>query len=115
MSPHVNAPPLPVLASPEILDATDSEVGDRFNLGMSTFALPVQIVGVAEFFPTVDPREQPFVVADLGELVDYSNRHGRRIFAAPANSGLTGTFYREIWPAVRLKQTARSKRSANWE
>ena len=80
LSPHVNAPPLPVLASPEILDATDSEVGDRFNLGMSTFALPVQIVGVAEFFPTVDPREQPFVVADLGELVDYSNRHGRRIF-----------------------------------
>ena len=55
-------------------------MGDSINLGMSTFALPVQINGVTDLFPTVDPREQPFVVADLGEFVEYSNRHGRRIF-----------------------------------
>ena len=47
---------------------------------MSTFALPIKIEGVAEFFPTVDPRDQPFVVTDLSEFVEYANRHSRRIF-----------------------------------
>ena len=80
LRPGVASPPLPVVVSPEILEAAGAEIGDSINLGMSTFALPVQINGVADFFPTVDPREQPFVIADLGEFVDYSNRHGRRIF-----------------------------------
>ena len=78
--PGAGTLPLPVVVSPEILEAADAEVGDQINLGMSTFALPVQINGVTDFFPTVDPREQPFVVADLGQFVNYSNQHGRRIF-----------------------------------
>ena len=78
--PGSHAPPLPVVVSPEILKVTGADVGDQFSLGMSTFALPVQINGVTDFFPTIDPREQPFIVADLGEFVDYSNRHSRRIF-----------------------------------
>ena len=78
--PGTATPPLPVVVSPGILDAAGAEVGDTINLGMSTFALPVRINGVSEFFPTVDPREQPFVIADLGAFVNYSNQHGRRIF-----------------------------------
>ena len=80
LRPGENSPPLPAVVSPEILDATGAEVGDEISLGMSTFALPLVITGVAEFFPTVDPRSQPFVIADLGEFVDYANRHSRRIF-----------------------------------
>ena len=78
--PGEDAPPVKALVSPGILEATGVEVGDQISLGMSTFALPIRIVGVAEFFPTVDPREQPFVVADLSEFVEYANRHSRRIF-----------------------------------
>ena len=78
--PGQDAPPVRALVSPGILEATDAEVGDQISLGMSTFALPIKIEGVAEFFPTVDPRAQPFVVADLGEFVEYANRHSRRIF-----------------------------------
>ena len=74
------APPLPAIVSPGILQATGAAVGDRISLGMSTFALPIEIVGVAEFFPTVDPREQPFVITDLDGFVDYANRHSRRVF-----------------------------------
>ena len=80
LRPGDTSPPLPAVVSPGILEATGSEVGDRISLGMSTFALPIVITGVAEFFPTVDPRSQPFVVADLGEFVNYANRHSRRIF-----------------------------------
>ena len=78
--PGENAPPVKALVSPSILEATDTEVGDQISLGMSTFALPVKIAGVVDFFPTVDPRDQPFVVTDLGEFVEYANRHSRRIF-----------------------------------
>ena len=78
--PGAAAPPLPALVSPGLLDAAGAAVGDRISLGMSTFALPLEIVGVADFFPTVDPREQPFVIADLDGFVDYANRHSRRVF-----------------------------------
>lgn len=78
--PGENAPAVRALVSPGILEATDSQVGDQISLGMSTFALPIHIVGVSEFFPTVDPRMQPFVVTDMSEFVEYANRHSRRIF-----------------------------------
>ncbi len=78
--PGQDAPPVKAVVSPEILEATGAEIGDQISLGMSTFALPIRIVGVAEFFPTVDPRVQPFVITDLGEFVEYANRHSRRIF-----------------------------------
>ena len=80
LTPGSTSRPLPAVVSPGILEATGAEVGDRISLGMSTFALPLEITAVTDFFPTVDPREQPFVVADLGEFVQYSNQHGRRIF-----------------------------------
>ena len=94
ISPGGGAPPLPAVVSPQILEATGAEVGERISLGMSTFALPIVITGVTDFFPTVDPREQPFVVADLGEFVDYSNRHSRRIFGGASEVWLG----REITP-----------------
>ncbi|MCE2501640.1 MAG: ABC transporter permease [Dehalococcoidia bacterium] len=94
LRPGENSPPLPAVVSPEILDATGAEVGDEISLGMSTFALPLVITGVAEFFPTVDPRSQPFVIADLGEFVDYANRHSRRIFGGASEVWLD----REILP-----------------
>ena len=78
--PGQDAPPVKAIVSPGILEATGAEVGEQISLGMSTFALPIKIEGVAEFFPTVDPREQPFVIADLGDFVEYANRHSRRIF-----------------------------------
>ena len=78
--PGQEAPPVRAVVSPGILDATGAEVGEQISLGMSTFALPIKIEGVAEFFPTVNPREQPFVITDLGDFVEYANRHSRRIF-----------------------------------
>ncbi len=80
ISPGESPPPLRVVVDPGVLKATGSEVGDRISLGMSTFALPVEIVAVTGFFPTLDPRKQPLVIADLGEFVDYANRHSRRVF-----------------------------------
>ena len=85
-------PPLPAIVSPGILEATGAEVGDRISLGMSTFALPIVIAGVADFFPTVDPRAQPFVITDLGGFVDYANRHSRRAVGGAGEVWVAGDF-----------------------
>ena len=80
LRPGGESPPLSAVVSPGILEKTGAELGEQVNLGMSTFAVPIEIVGIADFFPTVDPREQPFVITNLEEFVDYANRHSRRIF-----------------------------------
>ena len=89
LRPGADAPPLPVIVSPAILDAAGAAIGDRISLGMSTFALPVVIRGVTDFFPTLDPREQPFVIADLNGLVEYANRHSRRVVGGAGELWLT--------------------------
>ena len=89
LRPGADAPPLPVIVSPAILDAAGAAIGDRISLGMSTFALPVVIRGVTDFFPTLDPREQPFVIADLNGLVEYANRHSRRVVGGASELWLT--------------------------
>jgi ABC-type lipoprotein release transport system permease subunit len=70
--------PIPAVVSPSILESAEAQVGDTLSLGMSTFALPIRPVAVADFFPTLDPREQPFVVVDLTTFLHYSNRHNLR-------------------------------------
>ncbi len=110
LRPGNTSPPLRAVVSPGILDATGAEVGDRISLGMSTFALPLAITGVAEFFPTVDPRQQPFVIADLGEFVDYANRHSRRIFGGASEVWLDrGIVPGDLDAALSAADTATSQ------
>ncbi len=71
--------PLPALVSPALLELTEVEVGDTLAVGISTFAVPVRIAAVADFFPTLDPREQPFIVTDLAAFIHYANRHNQRV------------------------------------
>ena len=71
--------PLPAIVSPEVLELADVAPGDELSLGMSTFTVPIRVVAVADYFPTLDPRENPFVVLDLSGLNHYGNRHNRRL------------------------------------
>ena len=81
---HGNAEePLPVIVSAALLEIAEAKLGDTLSLGVTTFAVPVKIVAVADFFPTLDPREKPFVVADLRTLVHYGNRHNSRVVEDP--------------------------------
>ncbi|MCZ6892302.1 MAG: FtsX-like permease family protein [Chloroflexi bacterium] len=73
--------PVPALASPSFLDANQVEIGDVVSV--SVFAggvfVPMKVVGVAEFFPTLDPRRTPFIVSDLASTIDYVGLHSARI------------------------------------
>ena len=81
--PGLAAEPVPVIVSPEVLDIANAESGDVMTLSVSTFAFPVRIAAVADYFPTLDPREQPFVVLDLETFNRRGHAHGRRLAAGP--------------------------------
>lgn len=91
--PGTTEEPIPVVASPAVLKTARARVGDVLALGISTYSLPVRIVAVAEYFPTLDPRKQAFMVLDLETFIRYSNLHNRRVVGGP----------NELW--VRLNQT----------
>ena len=69
--------PIPAVVSREVLDLAGVEVGDAFAVGTIDATVPVRAVAVADYFPTLDPREGPFVVMDLRTFNHYTNLHGQ--------------------------------------
>jgi hypothetical protein len=75
--------PLPAVVSSSLLEAAEVQVGDTLSLGMPTFAVPIKVVAEADFFPTLDPRDQPFAIVDLRSFTHYANRHNQRVTGGP--------------------------------
>lgn len=67
--------PVPALASSRFLEVADVAVGDTAVLGMSNYSLELEVAGELEFFPTLDPAEEPFVVMDLDGFNRAAVRH----------------------------------------
>ncbi|MFQ6028958.1 MAG: FtsX-like permease family protein, partial [Dehalococcoidia bacterium] len=75
--------PIPVMVDPSFMEEAEAEIGDNLNLSISTYAVPIQVASVADFFPTLDPRQQSFLVMDLAQFIEYANRHSRRVIGGP--------------------------------
>ena len=75
--------PIAAIVSPRILELADVSVGDVISLGTSNMAFPIRVVAVAEYFPTLDPRQRPFIIVDLETFNLYSDRLGRRPGSGP--------------------------------
>jgi hypothetical protein len=71
--------PIPAVVSEEVLDIAEVEEGDILNISISSTTLPIRIVAVTDYFPTLDPRREPFVVLDLRTFTHYSNMHDQRL------------------------------------
>ena len=82
--------PAPVIVSPEVMESADAAIGDTLTLSVGNFAMPVRVAAIADYFPTLDPREQPFIVMDGKAFAGYANRHGRRPAGGPE----------EVWAAL---------------
>ena len=67
--------PIPSLASSQFLEVADTRVGETVTLGMSNYSLLLEVTGELEFFPTLDPAEEPFVVMDLDRFNRAAVRH----------------------------------------
>jgi hypothetical protein len=70
--------PIPALVSGRFLEETDAEVGDIRTVGMTTFALPLKIMAVVDYFPTLNPDEKPFAIVDLQTFTHHANLHSPR-------------------------------------
>jgi ABC-type antimicrobial peptide transport system permease subunit len=75
LRPGPTEAPVPAVVNDEFLKLADASVGDDVILGLSTFSLLVNIAAVADYFPTIDPGEKPFVVVDLDTFEAASNQH----------------------------------------
>ena len=75
LRPGPTESPIPALANEEFLETADASVGEDVILGLSTYSIMVNIVGVANYFPTMDPGEKPFVVVDLDSFEAVANQH----------------------------------------
>ena len=71
------ATPMPALASATALEQEGLERGDRIALSIGSHRIPIEIVEVTEFFPTLDPFEDGFLVLDLQGLLGRLNRAER--------------------------------------
>jgi len=74
------------VVSPSFLAQHNAKVGDEMPLSVGPLFVPIKIVDVMEFFPTLDPRERPFLLTNLRLLMDYI-----------ALRSLTNTTTREVW------------------
>ncbi len=71
--------PLPALVSSEFLKVTDAEVGDIVILGMSAYALLLEVAAEVDFFPTLNPGDSPFAVVDLSRFTQAAIRYNPRL------------------------------------
>ena len=75
--------PIPAIVSPFLLEEAEIGTGDTLPLGFSSYSVPIRVVALADYFPTLDPRKQAFVVLDQASFIHYSNLHGRRVVGGP--------------------------------
>ena len=75
LRPGPNEAPIPSVVNAEFLELADASVGDDVILGLSTYAIRVNVVAVADYFPTLDPGDKPFAVLDLDSFEAAANLH----------------------------------------
>jgi hypothetical protein len=69
--------PIPALVSRSLLDMAEAQLGDTLTVGTIGSTVPIQAVATADYFPTLDPQEAPFIVMDLRTFNHYANLHSR--------------------------------------
>ena len=69
---------LPMLVSPGILRASNQRVGDNMDIGVGSARVPGRIVGVVDFFPTMNPTQGAgYVITEIKGLLRHQNIVGQ--------------------------------------
>ncbi|MBM3934443.1 MAG: hydroxyisourate hydrolase [SAR202 cluster bacterium] len=64
---------VPILVNTGLAGSNGLRPGDRFTAVVAGTLVPVEVREIVDFFPTVDPGQGHFVVADMGQLLSYLN------------------------------------------
>ena len=75
IKPGETEAPVPAVVNEGFLKVADASLGDNVILGVSTYSVLVNIVGVTKYFPTLDPSVKPFIIMDLDRFEAASNQH----------------------------------------
>lgn len=71
--------PLPVLVSESFMEETpETEIGNALSISLSDVEAPIEIAGTLPYFPTLYPRETPFVIADVDSVMRFVALHSPR-------------------------------------
>ncbi|MBT3943721.1 MAG: FtsX-like permease family protein [Chloroflexi bacterium] len=93
----LESPPVPVLASTEFMERSGRSVGDVMGGMLESESLTMEIVDVIDFMPTVDPNQNPFIVADIDAVLAATNRFG---------AFRSSIQYNELWISAKGSDTA---------
>ena len=69
---------VPVLVSHSLLEGGQVELGDVLSVSVGGVLLPVELIDTIDLFPTLDPSEMPFMVADIDSTLEYVALHTAR-------------------------------------
>ena len=84
---------LPVVASESFLRATGFDVGTYTHIRVSNVLIAAEIVDKVEFFPTMDPSENGFLVADFNSLISHLGAVSKHAHKSPNELFLTLSKY----------------------
>ena len=65
--------PVPVIASSSFVERTGTRAGNALIVNVLGRLIPVRIMDTVEYFPTLDPEGNGFLVADLDNLLRHLN------------------------------------------
>jgi hypothetical protein len=107
--------PIPVLANPLFMAATNARQGEPFVTSVGGAYAPVVIVGTVSYFPTLDPAREPFLIADVGSLTEFLELRGlseygaNEVFVDLVSDGVdteTATNVRSLFPGGNIANRA---------
>ena len=75
LRPGPTEDPIPAVVNSEFLELADASLGEDVIVGLSTYAIRVNIAAVADYFPTLNPGDKPFAVLDLDSFEAVANLH----------------------------------------
>lgn len=72
---HVTSPnlPLPAIASRSFLNGTGLRVGGEAEIVFGNILMPVTILGVVDYFPTMDDGPDGFVIVNANHIMRYAS------------------------------------------
>ena len=65
--------PMPVVASSTFIERTGTRIGSSLIVNILSSLVPVRIMDTVEYFPTMDPAGNGFLIADLDNLLRHLN------------------------------------------
>lgn len=108
--------PIPIIASELFMGQTGVGLNRPFLIDVQGGLVPVEVIDVINYFPTLDPERGPFAIADVTAIIDFVELRGRKkmtpneLFASIGPTDLTGDeiseSVRDVFRLARIKSRA---------